>query len=95
MTPIFDKNYSFARFVSCVKVTGLLKNPVAVAGCARAGGTFLISSAGFGFSAGFRTATKDKNNLTAAEFFEGKFCGEKTQTNKKRLKERTLLAPNS
>jgi hypothetical protein len=95
MAPTFDKNNTFARFVPCVQVAGVLKNPVTVTGCVQTGGTFLISSAGFGFSADFRAAAKKKNNLTAAEFFEGKFSGEKTQTNKNASQERTLLAPNS
>ena len=90
-----DKNIRFARFVSCMLVAGLLKILPEAAGCAKAGGTFLISPVGFGFSDDFKPALPDANNLTRCGIFRGKVSQPKTQNNKNCLEERTLSAPNS
>jgi hypothetical protein len=95
MALILDKNIFFARFVSCVRAAGLLRILPEAAGCAKAGGTFLISPVGFGFSDDFKPALPDAKNLTRCGIFRGKISQPKTQTNKNRLEERTLPAPNS
>jgi hypothetical protein len=53
----------FARFVSCVRDTGLLKILPKAAGRTLAGGTILISPVGSGFSGDFKPAFLDINNL--------------------------------
>jgi hypothetical protein len=88
-------NYKFfARFVSCVRGAGLLKKLPVAAGHAPTDGMFLISTFGFGFSDDFKPAFTNTNNLTRCGIFRGKISQRKTQTNKKLLEERTLLAPN-
>jgi hypothetical protein len=95
MSLISDKNNFFARFVSCVRAAGLLRILPEAAGWATAGGTFLISPVGFSFSDDFKPALPDAKNLTGCGIFRGKVSPPKTQTNKNRLEERTLSAPNS
>jgi hypothetical protein len=90
-----DKNKFFARFAPCVHGAGLLKISPQAAGCALAGGTFLISPVGFGFSDDFRPALPDTTHLTSGGIFRGKVSQPTTQTNNNRLEERTLPAPNS
>jgi hypothetical protein len=89
------KNIFFERFASCLRGVGLLKILTQAAGCALAGETLLISPVGFGFSDHFKPASPDTTNLTGGGIFRGKVSQPKTQTNKKRLEERTLPAPNS
>ena len=90
-----DKNFLFARFVSCVRVPGLLRILPEAAGCTKAGGTFLISPVGFGFSDDFKPTLPDANNLTRCGIFRGKVSLWKNQPNKTDLEERTQPAPNS
>jgi hypothetical protein len=90
-----DKNNFFPRFVSCVGRVRLLKVLPQAARCALAGGTFIFSPVGFGFSGVFRPALPDGSNLTRGGIFRGKISPWKTQNNKNRLEERTPLAPNS
>jgi hypothetical protein len=94
MTLILPKNNSFARFVPCVRGAGLIKILSHVARRAMDGGRLSDFSAGERFTDDFKPAVKDKNNLTAVEFFEGKFCSEKIKPIKNRLEERTPPAPN-
>lgn len=49
--------------------------------------------AGKRFADDFKPAVTGKNNLTAVEFFEGKFCGEKLKPKNNRLEKRTPSAP--
>jgi hypothetical protein len=95
MTLTLNKNHGFARFVSCVNRAGLIKISSQVARRAMDGGGLSDFSAGSRFTDDFKPAVKDTNNLTAAEFFEGKFRGEKLKPIKNRLEERTPPAPNS
>ena len=95
MRPASDKNIFFERFASCLRGVGLLKILSQAAGCALAGETSLISPVGFGFSDHLQPALPDTTNLTGGGIFRGKVSQPKTQTNKKRLEERTLSAPNS
>ena len=90
-----NKNKFLARFVPCVRGAGLLKILPQAAGCALAGGTFLISPVGFGSSDDFRPALPDTTHLTSGGIFRGKVSQPTTQTNNNRLEERTLPAPNS
>jgi hypothetical protein len=77
MTLTLDKNDIFMRFVSCVRGAGLIKISAQVARRAMDGEGLSVFSAGKRFADDFKPAVKDKNNLTAVEFFEGKFYGEK------------------
>jgi hypothetical protein len=77
-----DKNDFFARFVSCMRGAGLLKNLPEAAGWMLAGKTFLNSPAGFSFSNDFKPAVTSTNNLTSCGIFRGKILQWKTQTNK-------------
>jgi hypothetical protein len=95
MTLTSDKNDVFARFVSCMRGAGLVKILTQVARRAMDGEGLSVFSAGKRFTDDFKPAVKDQNNLTAAKFFEGKFCSEKLKPIKNRLKERTPPAPNS
>ena len=81
--------------MSCVGGGGLLKILPQAAGCALAGGTFIFSPVGFGFSDDSRPALPVGSNLTRCEIFRGKIPQPTTQNNKNRLEERTPLAPNS
>jgi len=89
------KNDSFARFAPCVCGAGLIKILSQVARRVMGGVRFSVFSAGKRFTDDFKPAVKNKNNLTAVEFFEGKFCSEKLKPINNRLKERTPPAPNS
>jgi hypothetical protein len=93
MTLTLDKNDVFARFVSCVRGAGLIKISAQVARRAMDGEGLSDFSAGRRFTDDFKPAVKDKNNLTAVEFFEGKFCGAKLKPIKNCLKKRTPAAP--
>ena len=93
MTLILDKNDVFARFVSCVRGAGLIKISAQVARRAMDGERLSDFSAGRRFTDDFKPAVKGKNNLTAVEFFEGKFYGEKLKPINNRLKKRTPSAP--
>jgi len=95
MRPTFAENKFFARFVSCVRGAGLLKSLAQAAGCAMAGESFLFSPVSFGFSDDFNPALPDAKNLNGGGIFRGKISRPKTQTNKHRLEERTLPAPNT
>jgi len=95
MTTLLNKNDFFARFVSCAGRAGLVKISSQVARRAMDGGGLQDFSAGRRFTDDFKPAVKDRNILTAAEFFEGKFRGEKLKPIKNRLEERTPPAPNS
>jgi hypothetical protein len=94
MTLALDKNDIFARFVSCMRGAGLVKISAQVARRAMDGEGLSDFSAGRRFTDDFKPAVKDKNNLTAVKFFEGKFFSEKLKPIKNRLKERTPSAPN-
>jgi hypothetical protein len=59
------------------------------------GGGLSVFPAGKRFAGDFKPAVKSKNNLTRCGIFRGKISRWKTQTNKNRLEERTLSAPNS
>ena len=74
---------------------GLIKVLAQVARRAMDGEGLSVFSAEKRFTDDFKPAVKDKNNLTAVKFFEGKFCGAKLEPIKNRLKERTPSAPNS
>jgi hypothetical protein len=89
-----NKNESFARFVSCVRGGGLLKNLSAAAGCTLTGGTLKISTVSFSFDNDFTSAVTSINILLRCGIFRGKISRWKTQTNKNRLEERTPSAPN-
>ena len=93
MTLTLDKNDVFARFVSCMRGAGLIKIFSPVARRAMDGEGLSVFSAGIRFTDDFKPAVKDKNNLTAAKFFEGKFCGAKLKPINNRLEKRTPLAP--
>ncbi len=95
MTLTLNKNDVFARFVSCVRGVGLVKILAQVARRAMDGEGLSDFSAGKRFTDDFKPAVKDKNNLTAVEFFEGKFYSEKLKPINNRLEERTPTAPNS
>jgi hypothetical protein len=95
MTLTLDKNDSFARFAPCVNGAGLIKVLAQVARRAMDGEGLSDFSAGKRFTDDFKPAVTGKNNLTAVEFFEGKFYGEKLKPIKNRLEERTPPAPNS
>ena len=95
MTLTLNKNHGFARFVSCLDGAGMIKISSQVARRAMDGEGLSDFSAGKRFTDDFKPAVKDKNNLTAVEFFEGKFCGEKLKPIKNRLEERTPSAPNT
>jgi hypothetical protein len=95
MTLALNKNDGFARFVPCVNGAGLIKILLQVARRAMDGGGLSIFPAGKRFTDDFKPAVQGKNNLTAMEFFEGKFRSEKLKPIKNHLKERTLPAPNS
>jgi hypothetical protein len=77
MTLIFDKNDSFACFASCVRGAGLIRILSQVARRVMDGEGLSDFSAGKRFTDDFKPAVKDKNYLTAVEFFEGKFYSEK------------------
>ena len=64
------------RFVPCVDGAGLIKISAQVARRAMDGEGLSVFSAGRRFTDDFKPAVKGKNNLTAVEFFEGKFCSE-------------------
>ena len=81
------------RFVSCVDDAGLIKISAQVARRAMDGEGLSDFSAGKRFTDDFKPAVKDKNNLTAVEFFEGKFCGAKLKPINNRLENRTPSAP--
>jgi len=83
------------RFASCVRVTRLLQILPEAARRAVDGEAFLIFPAISSFGDGFTQATMNKKNLTRGGIFRGKISQRKTQTNKNRLEERTLSAPNS
>ena len=53
-----------------------------------------VFPAGLKFTDDFKPAVTNKMNLTAVEFFEGKFRGEKIKPINNRLEERTPPAPN-
>jgi hypothetical protein len=90
-----DKNYFFPRFAPCVRGVRLLMILPQAAGCALAGGTFIFSPVGFGFSDDFRPALTDASNLTRGGIFRGKVLPRKNQNHINRLEERTPPAPNS
>jgi hypothetical protein len=89
-----NKNEIFARFASCVRGAGLLKNPSEAAECALTDGALRISTVSFGFDNDFKPAVANTNILTRRGIFRGKISRRKTQTNKNRLEERTPPAPN-
>jgi len=89
-----NKNEIFARFASCVRGAGLLKNSSEVAGRTLADGVLRISTVSFGFDNDFKSAVANTNILTRRGIFRGKISRRKTQTNKNRLEERTPPAPN-
>jgi hypothetical protein len=89
-----NKNESFARFASCVRGAGLLKNISEAAGFTLTDGTLRISTVSFGFDNDFTSVVANTNNLTRRGIFRGKISRRKTQTNKNCLEERTPLAPN-
>ena len=96
MTLISDKNHLIMRFVSCADGAGLIKILAQVARRAMDGEGLSDFSAGKRFTDDFKPAVKDKNNLTAVEFFEGKFCGAKLKPINNRLENRTPAArPNA
>ena len=95
MTLTSNKNHGFTRFVPCANGAGMIKILSPVARRAMDGEGLSDFSAGKRFADDFRPAVKDKNNLTAVEFFEGKFYGEKLKPIKNRLEERTPSAPNT
>jgi len=82
MTLTLNKNTSFTRFVSCVAGAGLIRILSQVARRAMDGEGLSVFSAGKRIADDFKPAVKDKNNLTAVEFFEGKFYGEKLKPKK-------------
>ena len=83
----------FTRFVSCVRSAGLLKKSSEAARFTLTGGTLTLSTVRFVSGGIFKSAVTDTNILNRCEIFRGKISRWKTQTNKKRLEERTLLAP--
>ncbi|HEY1490858.1 MAG TPA: hypothetical protein VGF90_07445 [Verrucomicrobiae bacterium] len=89
-----NKNEIFARFASCVRGTGLLKNSSEVAGHTLADGVLSISAVSFGFDNDFKSSVVNTNILTRRGIFRGKISRRKTQTNKNCLEERTPPAPN-
>jgi hypothetical protein len=89
-----NKNEIFARFASCVRGTGLLKNSSEVAGRTLAGGVSKISTVSFSFDNDFKSAVVNTNILIRRGIFRGKISWRETQTNKNRLEERTPPAPN-
>jgi hypothetical protein len=95
MTLTLTENDFFTRFAPCVRSAGLIKILSQVARRAMDGEGLSVFSAGKRFADDFKPAVKGKNNLTAVEFFEGKFRSEKLKPITNRLEERTLLAPNS
>jgi hypothetical protein len=95
MTLKSGKNELFVRFAPCVRGTGLITILSQVAGRAMNGEGLSVLSAGKRFADDFKPAMKDKNNLTRCGIFRGKISQRETQTNKNRLEERTLPAPNS
>jgi hypothetical protein len=94
MTLTLNKNTGFARFASCLDGAGLIRILSQVARRAMDGEGLSNFSAGKRFTDDFKPAMTGKNNLTAVEFFEGKFCGEKLKPINNRLEERTPPAPN-
>jgi len=95
MTPQPDKNNLFSRFVSCVIRCGLLRIRPQAAGCTRAGGELVMTPVFFRFDGDFQPVLPDAINLNGGGIFRGKISRPETQTNKNRLEERTLSAPNS
>ena len=84
-----DKNMLFERFVSCVSNVGLLIILSQAAGCARAGESFLISTAGSGFTGDFQLSLPMPIDLTGCGIFRGKVSRRKNQNQKNHLEERT------
>ena len=95
MTQTLNKNHGFHRFVPCANLVGMIKILSLVARRAMDGEGLSNFSAGKRFTDDFKPAVTGSNNLTAAEFFEGKFCGAKLKPINNRLEERTPSAPNS
>lgn len=94
MKLILNKNEIFARFASCVRGVGLLKNSSEVAGRTLADGVLRISTVSFSFDNDFKSAVVNTNIFTRRGIFRGKISWRKTQTNKNCLEERTPSAPN-
>jgi len=90
----WHKNELFARFVSCVRGAGLLKNLLEAVGRTLTHGALRFSTVRFGFDNDFTSVVANTNILTRCEIFRGKISRWKTQTNKNCLEERTPLAPN-
>jgi hypothetical protein len=95
MTLILTKNNCFTRFVPCVDGAGLIKILSQVARRAMDGEGLSDFSAGKRFTDDFKPAVKEKYNLTAVEFFEGKFYGAKLKPINNRLENRTPSAPSN
>ena len=93
MTLTLNKNHGFDRFVPCTNDAGMIKILSQVARRAMDGEGLSNFSAGKRFTDDFKPAAKGKNNLTAVEFFEGKFCGDKLKPINNRLEKRTPSAP--
>lgn len=93
MTLTSNKNHGLIRFVPCANGAGMIKILPPVARRAMDGEGLSNFSAGNRFTDDFKPALTVQNNLTADEFFEGKFCGDKLKPINNRLEKRTPSAP--